>query len=661
MRSKKVTSPGEASVAVGGDVNAPVLTNPRFYFSDEQSVPDPVDWPKAHELSGLSLGVHRTRSVAGSPVFPTYVERDIDAELADRAEDIITGGMLLITGDSTSGKTRTAYNFIQRFMAHHRVYAPSPGNRLSTLPHLLRSSKVGPFLLWLDDLDGYLGKGGIDPSLVEALQRQNVAIVSTMRDDLFDSYTGQPRQVAGREEGDAWHVGNRLLRMLDPVRLERLWSPLELERANAVADERVSEALKHSSTYGVAEYLAAGPSLMQAWKRASRVGGHPRGAALVRASIDLARAGFTGGVDIEVLRDIHERYLISPSLRPESWDEALSWATSVQYGVSGLLIPGAYEHTWQAFDYLPDTLSRNRKTAPEIPDFIWEEALALNSEDEGQWLIGMRAYMAGRTKYAVAAWEPLAERGFYEAASNLIAVYLELNDAEAVRYWRRMAARDNFNSRKLPFPGVEYDSEEGTISVGQDRRGGRAKIKLHEPGGGVRHALIAGPPGVGKSNVLSITLLGALNSGIFVLGLLDWSSEQKHFKQLKVASRWHVGNDLQGTLELLKAMSRMLNYRIEEGGYGIPTPERPAILLAIEDAHNLFNRSSESIQLALHILQQGERASVCLYITIPDISLASFGGHAELREAFANRDNTAFLMGDSGLQMWRELDMLRSR
>ncbi|WP_326753230.1 hypothetical protein OIE73_16245 [Streptomyces hirsutus] len=382
---------------------------------------------------------------------------------------------------------------------------------------------------------------------------------------------------------------------------------------------------------------------------------------MVQASVDLARAGFTSGVDIEVLKDLHVRYLTNPSLRPEPWNEALSWATSVQYGASSLLVPGTYEETWRAFDYLPDSLSRDKRAAPKIPDFIWEEALSLNPEAESQWFIGMRAYMAGHTEHAISAWEPLAQRGDSQAASNLVAVYLEMGDREAVRHWRRVAHRDEFYSGTLPFRELDYDPTEGTVSMGQSRNGEPIKVRLHHPGHGVRHAMIAGDPGVGKSNSLNIALLGALASRRYVLGLLDWSHEQKHFEHMYDVSQWFCGNDIRHSITLLQAIVRVLDFRIENGGYIDPTPEKPAILVAIEEAQNLFSKSAEAVTLALRILGDGKRGGISLYATIPDISLASFGGNEELRLAFADDANTAYLMGDAGLQMWRDLDALRSR
>ncbi|MFJ7335335.1 FtsK/SpoIIIE domain-containing protein [Streptomyces sp. NPDC101116] len=661
MTSRKVSASGESSVAVGGDANAPILTNPQFYLTvSDHEIPDPIDWPRVHEMSALRLGVHRTRNTQNGPTIPEYIERDSDAEIANRIDLISThGGILLITGDSTSGKSRTAYNAIQRLMPNHRIYAPTPGTELFPIPRILHSSPDGPFLLWLDDLEGFLGYRGIDPMLTESLEREKVAIVATMRDELFDTYTSGTRTAGEMREHNAWQAGNRLLRMIDPVRLERLWSPEEIARAERVHDERISEALKYTSDYGISEYLAAGPSLLQAWKRAKRVGGHPRGAALVQTSVDLARSGFTDGVDIEVLKDLHVKYLSNPSLRPEPWDEALSWATSVQYGASSLLVPGAYEQTWRAFDYLPDALSKDKKNTPDIPHFIWEEALALNPEEGIRWLIGMRAYMARETQYAISAWEPLAESGNTRAANNLAEVYLELGNKEAVRHWRQIANLDDFYSGTLEYRGPDYNPDEGTVTMGRAWDREPTKIQLNRPGIGVCHGVIAGAPGVGKSNALRVLLVGALTSHRYILCLLDWSREQKHFEEFREAAQWYEGNDLDRSMALLYAITRLLDFRIEKSGYVNPTLETPAILVAIEEAQNIFNAEPKSVELALRVLREGERAGVSLYLTLPDVTLASFGGSEELRSEFARDSNTAFLMGDEGLQMIREWNSLR--
>lgn len=537
MRRSETTASGTASVAVSGDVNAPIITNPEVHvWLQETAAPDPSDWPRVNEVDALTLGVHRARPIDNGPVLPPYILRDIDREVARQMKHVaIHGGFVLLVGDSTSGKSRTALHGVQRCMPEHAIYAPSRGTSLLHLPQTIQSSPSTSIILWLDDLEGFLGSEGMNPLLLESLMRLRVAIVATMQDELFEKYANTHLSDYHATQDKSHQIGNRLLRAADPIRIGRLWSPAEIGRASKVSDERIVDAISHSATYGVSEYLASGPALLQSWYRAQRVGGNPRGAALVHVCIDLARAGFSGAVDIDVLEELHVKYLPDPTLRPESWSEALAWATTVQYGVSGLLVPGDYAGTWRAFDYLPDAISRDKETQKEVPDFIREEALNLSPDEDDQWLIGMSAYMAGATQFAIDAWAPLAETGNGSAASNLVTIFHELGDAESARYWHHLESEDEFQSttiyydRSIPL----YDSESGEARIGRYRTGETVGVVLHRPDSGVRHGVIAGAKGVGKSNNLSLILLGALSSGKYILWLMDWSPEQKHFKTLR--------------------------------------------------------------------------------------------------------------------------------
>ncbi|MFI6375142.1 hypothetical protein [Streptomyces sp. NPDC050546] len=572
----------------------------------------------------------------------------------------IHGGMALLTGDSTSGKSRTAVHGIQRCMSDHTIYAPVRGTKLAELPRFLRDSPAAPFVIWLDDLEGFLGDHGLNPALLHDLEGMNVAIVATMRDDLFEMYANSRGLRASDRESSSRQIGNRLLRTVEPIFIERIWSDREVARASKTGDERLSDAVKHSDTYGVAEYLAAGPTLLEEWQRAQRVGGHPRGAALVQASVDLARAGFSGAVDIDVLKELHREYLGSSTLRPESWDEAETWATEVRYGISGLLIPGEeYEGMWRAFDYLSDAVSRTTRDRSDVPDFIWREALNLCPDDDDRWLIGMHAYMAGRDEYAIAAWEPLAADGNGSAAANLAAIYKDMGDIRSASYWRQVEFQDEFHSTVLPYDPANslYDPETGKIAIGNFRDGRRVEIELHQHNVGVRHGIIAGERGIGKSNNLSIILLGALSSSRYCLFLIDWSPEQKHFHPFTengAAFKYSRG-DLETTLEILSAVDRVIKARIKNGGYINPSTEKPGLLVAIEEAHLLFKVSSQARSLCLRIIRNGGPVGVSLFITVPDASLTSFGGSEELRKEMTKEESIALYMGTGdGLRMLRE-------
>ncbi|GGX16527.1 hypothetical protein GCM10010321_33590 [Streptomyces chartreusis] len=552
-------------------------------------------------------------------------------------------------------------------MPNHTIYAPSRGTKIAELPKRLKDSPAAPFILWLDDLEGFLGNQGMNPALLDSLERLNIAIVATMRDELFETYANSRPYKDSGEENSSRQIGNRLLRAVEPIFIGRIWSEREVDRASKAGDERLADAVTHSNIYGVAEYVAAGPSLLEEWQRAQRVSGHPRGAALVQASVDLARAGFSGAVDIDVLQDLHEKYLSSPTLRPETWDEAKSWATKVRHGVSGLLIPGEeYEGMWRAFDYLPDSISRSRQDRSDVPDFIWKEALDLCPDNDDRWLIGMHAYMAGRNDYAVAAWEPLARDGNGSAAANLASIYLELGDSETARYWQQVELQDEFHTTVVPYnPATPlYNPETGKISIGTYRDGKVVEIALHRPNVGVLHGIIAGGKGIGKSNNLTLILLGALTSLKYSLCLIDWSPEQKHFHpfiEKDAALRFSVG-DLESSLGILSGAVRVIEYRkINGGDYLNPSTEKPGIIIAVEEAHRLLQLSGEARSLCLKIAQEGGPVGVSLFITVPDASLGSFGGSAKLQEEMTRDDNFAFYMGVvDGLRMMRDAKKAQS-
>ncbi|MFI1157356.1 hypothetical protein [Streptomyces sioyaensis] len=499
--------------------------------------------------------------------------------------------------------------------------------------------------------------------LLDGLEKLNVAIVATMQDGLFEAYVNPKNLQSGDVQEMSRQIGNRLLRAVEPISLGRLWSDSEINRASKDSDERLADAVSCSAIYGISEYLAAGPALMQSWRRAQRVNGNPRGAALVQASVDLACAGFNAAVDLQVLEELHGRYLPDSTLRPESWSDAVDWATSVQYGVSGLLVPGEYEGTWRAFDYLPDAFSRDKRNQREIPDFIWDEALQLCPDDDDRWLIGVRAYMARKTRYAIEAWEPLAESGNGTAAGHLADICLEEGDREAARYWRWIESQDEFHSTTIPFDASLplYDPETGKVSTGEYRTGEQVWVPLHRPGVGVSHGVIAGGKGIGKSNTLLIILLGALTSGKYLLWLMDWAPEQKHFGSLKKADAidWYSGANLERSLNILRAGVRVLEVRAEEGGYRDPVREKPAILIGIEEAHLLFDRSDEAISLCMRILRAGANGGVSVFLTVPDVSPESFGGSLELRDEATSERNISFFMGSNGLSMWRESSDMR--
>jgi hypothetical protein len=249
----------------------------------------------------LPLGVHPSAparkadpdsgAVAGDRV-PTYVPRDIDAELAERLR---VGGFVVLVGDSTAGKSRAAFEAIRAELSSHELFVPGDKNIgrdvMAALVERTRQSRRA--VLWLDDLEHYIRSGVITTAQISRIRdgKGHKMIVATLRSAEEDQLT----QVAADAEDSKRRLGDEAIQILGQahkIRLRRLFTPQEVERAHAQAsDERIADALDYSSEYGLAEYLAAGPHLQDAYDNAWEVGRNPRGAALVAAAIDSRRAG----------------------------------------------------------------------------------------------------------------------------------------------------------------------------------------------------------------------------------------------------------------------------------------------------------------------------------------------------------------------------------
>ena len=230
--------------------------------------------------------------------------RDVDDELQRR---LAVSGFVLIVGDSTAGKSRAASEAIAVLPDHVLVV---PQNRESMSVAIDKAAGTRRCVLWLDDLENYLGPGGLTRAGVARVlagKRSHRVIMATLRaaEEALLLATD-----ASREEG-GWQShrdAREVLEQAHRIPLPRIFSRSEQEQARArVFDPRIADALTHMSVYGLAEYVAAGPELMRDWEDAwspntdPRAPSHPRGAALVTAAVEVRRGGYTSPLPREVL------------------------------------------------------------------------------------------------------------------------------------------------------------------------------------------------------------------------------------------------------------------------------------------------------------------------------------------------------------------------
>ncbi|TYB67716.1 tetratricopeptide repeat protein [Nonomuraea sp. PA05] len=307
----------------------------------------------------VTFGVHPAAPASdGKRSLPGYVRRDVD----ERVEHALTHDRyVLLVGESTAGKSRLALEVIRRVLPRCRLVQPTgpAGARVAVDTAVAVSGSV----LWLDDLERFLGQGGLTGQdvqrMLEAPGRPRY-IVATMRSEEYRKFFSAGSDVVA---ADTARQGRDVLRLATRVDVSRLWSQQELDRVREhAADSRLAAAVAQGERFGVAEFLAAGPQLLSQWHDAWAPGANPRGAALVLAAVDARRAGVHRGVPAAVLVAMHEAYLNRRGgllLRPESLDTAFAWAGTPLHATSSLLLPEAGGECHLAFDYLIDAVPKD--------------------------------------------------------------------------------------------------------------------------------------------------------------------------------------------------------------------------------------------------------------------------------------------------------------
>jgi eukaryotic-like serine/threonine-protein kinase len=103
----------------------------------------------------IVLGVHPAAANDSGRV-PPYIMRDIDAELEDA---IRTGGFIMVSGESTAGKSRAAFEIMRRVLPGHKVIAPAGRQSVQMMVDVALEQRRCVF--WLDDIERFFGAGGL--------------------------------------------------------------------------------------------------------------------------------------------------------------------------------------------------------------------------------------------------------------------------------------------------------------------------------------------------------------------------------------------------------------------------------------------------------------------------------------------------------------------
>jgi hypothetical protein len=385
----------------------------------------------------LAIGVHPALAMvtdAGTvDKCPPFVRRDVSGELEGALR---TGGFVLVVGESTAGKTRAAYEAMRVCLPEHVFVRPRSRDELAGA--LREAARHRRSVLWLDDLELYLGPGGLSAEMLSSLlavPKRDAVVVATMRSHERARYSPRLAQAAEADERHALRMAGEVLNLAREVRIERMWTSGERQRAaEDVDDRRIVKALEKADRFGVAQYLAAGPELFREWQDAwgSWPEGRPRGAALVTAAVDVRRAGFHQPLPIGFLREMHEAYLDEEGrsyLRLESWQAALGWATEPLHATSSLLMPAGDGH-YAAFDYLADAADDN-PSVPNVPGHAWQAVVDFVPPPD-LMEVAWSAYLRGRPDISEKAVTRALANGHYDAALEYAEIMRDTTRAQDV-------------------------------------------------------------------------------------------------------------------------------------------------------------------------------------------------------------------------------------
>ncbi|GLW35651.1 hypothetical protein [Actinoplanes regularis] len=430
------------------------------------------------------LGVHPAIEVAGATsVLPGYVERDIDAAdggLRSRLRTASTaGGFVLLVGESSVGKTRSAYEALQAVLPGWWLVDPTDP---AVLPDLVAGGNAGHVVVWLDELQRHIARGLTSAVIKALLQKKDpVVVVGTLWPDRYLRWSELPC------DGDDDQAEARaIVGLAEVVPVERTLSSPERARATCLAeagDPRIREALAVTD-YGLTQTLAGGPQLMARWRMAA----DPYAKALLTAAIDATRLTVFESVATEavltedLLRAAATGYLDDRSRAeaPAAWFErAVEYAVTRLRGASSALHPVAADvgrtAGYVVADYLAQEGDRERR-AVSVPDATWHALRHHMTDPEVLDHLGLNATRRLRFQDAEHFYATAFAKGQRVSGHRLADLERRRRDTDGLRHgvtalnqwpygtrtarWRRMA----FGSRDY-LPELRHLADQGIESA----------------------------------------------------------------------------------------------------------------------------------------------------------------------------------------------------
>jgi len=437
---------------------------------------EPTGGRPAREWAPAELGVQPT--TGGGPQ-PTYIRRPHDELLRRMLDpDVPDSRLVLIRGESATGKTRAAYEAVVDRLADWSLEYPRTTDALAAR---LASGIPARTVLWLGEFRHYAdadGSPAVLSRLDDLLEGEGHLVITTMWPEHWELYAAAAR--GGTGAGDPARVAGRLLDHLEELAQYGsdvdvayggiLDVPARFTAAEMTAAARAGDpVLAAAAAYGagrdgrVTQYLAGVPELLD---RYAGPGGDPHGQAIITAAMDAARLGHASPLPAELVREAADGYVAQEAadgelareaavgdrpgprrtIGPEGgWDGALAWATDELNGAAPALRPvpagaGTGVSGYRVAGYL-DQHGRRTRADQLGPASLWDALVTHATGASDLTRLGQAARDRGLYRHAAALWTSAAGLGRTDAARQLITHLHQVSGADAERAARWAVGR----------------------------------------------------------------------------------------------------------------------------------------------------------------------------------------------------------------------------
>jgi hypothetical protein len=439
------------------------------------------------KYTGLDLGIYSAIDLGDESSelseLPRYAIRAHDGSLRQVVDAAARGQsqMVVLVGESATGKTRACWEVIQYLPERWRLWYPEDPIRPKAFLHAL--AEVGPHtVIWLDEVQHYL---------LTVNRELGERIAAALRDLLADPDRG-PVLVLGTVWPQYWttltstpepgcrdlHEQARRLLAAAGLRVPKAFNtPADLDalRAAAAEDPRLQQAADHAEDNRITQYLAGVPMLLDRYRNAPAVA-----RAVIDAAIDARRLGHLLSIPRALLERAAPGYLSESEWGevaanwPDAASQALATLGKPAHGILGPLTriwprPGEESESVQPDCYrLADSLEqmgRIERVTAFPPGTFWDAIATTCADPEILWSFAQAAHTRGRLRRAFQLYQCAADRGHRLALRRLNDRGDPVSNTLVSKSVVHRGDEDDDSSASQPMAGRQDDAVGGATSL----------------------------------------------------------------------------------------------------------------------------------------------------------------------------------------------------